>query len=182
MNPIDVISKEVSRKSYLTPYKSNMGTFLQNYMTNKLRTGLPSYYANPAKNQISQAFNSRLNSLKQQTAGRGMTGSGSSFNAMSTLDTGRIGALGDVMSNMAMQNLQLQQNMLTGLLGQEQSEANRAMQLKQMEQQDYWNQEQLEQHSTGFGDFLGGLIGIGTGGLLGGIGGALGAKWGEKIG
>lgn len=166
----------MAQQDYLNPVYSGLGEYLKGYMGNKLRSGLPSYYANPAKNQIAQAYNSRMNALRQAGTDRGAGGSGSMYNAMATLDTGRIGALGNVMSDMALKNLGYQQSMLQGLMTMQNQEANRGMQTKQMQQQDYWNQRQMEAQESGFGDFLGGVVGTGIGALTGGIGGTVGGK------
>lgn len=169
------------RQTYLDPYQSNLGSFLQNYMSNRLRSGLPSYYTKPAENQIAQAYNSRLNALKQSGADRGAGSSGGMYNAMATLDTGRIGALGNMMSDMALKNLGYQQSMLQGLVNLESQNSARDMQMRQLQQQDYWNKKQMEAQEGGFGDFLGGILGLGvgamTGGLAGGLGSGLASKW-----
>lgn len=181
-NPTNLMQMAgAKRQTYLDPYQSNLGSFLQNYMSTRLRSGLPSYYSKPAESKINQAYNSRLNALKQSGADRGAGSSGGMYNAMATLDTGRIGALGDAMSNMALQNLQYQQNMLQGLGNLESQSSARDMQLRQMQQQDYWNKKQMESQEGGFGDFLGGVLGLGAGSLTGGLAGGLGSKLSDKI-
>lgn len=129
--------------------------YLEKLITQGLNTQDPMWQQllGNATRKIGMTTDRNVRNIKQQNAQSGFRGIGA--NAINDAYRTESQAVGDVSGQIAQQQMAYRQNAIQQLLG-----------LKQMESQE-----------TGFGDIIGGLLGMGAGALGGGYLGALGKKW-----
>lgn len=132
--------------------------YLEQILKSNLMGGNPLFarlYGN-AQQRIGRVTDRNVRGIKQQFAQSGFRGIGA--NALNDAYRTESDTLGEVQGQIGQMELQNQQAAINGLLGI----------------------EQMKAQETGWGDVLGGILGMGIGAFTGGAGGAVGAGLAKK--